>query len=144
MLLFRANKMALLILMMGVLAGCSQEPDDVVKDYFTAIAKGDEEKAMSFVSLMRAETQNIPYAKSNLQRRIRETKQLIDSNGGLKKIEFRKVEIKEDKYASVAYTLIFKNGRDYQDGFAMGKSGTSGATDTWNLYVLFPNELNPR
>jgi len=144
MLLFRANKMALLILMMGVLIGCSQAPDDIVKDYFTAIAKGDEEKAMSFVSLMRAETQNMPYAKGNLQRRIRETKQLIDGNGGLKKIEFRKVEIEEDKYAHVDYRLVFNNGRDYQDGFAMGKLGTSGATNTWNLYVLFPSELNPR
>ncbi|MDR3214544.1 MAG: DUF4878 domain-containing protein [Azoarcus sp.] len=92
------------------LAGCSSSPDDVVKDFYKAVADNRVDEAITYFSLKDVKENDLTTMKGKLQMVVGAYYSRIQENGGLDSITTTIIEQNGDT-VRVKAELKFKNGK---------------------------------
>lgn len=121
---FRLFQLLLAVFCCGfMLTGCGGgSPEDVAKDYYTAIAAGNVDKAFGMVDTSNAKSEEIGLMTEKLKLAFRDMQKKIDASGGLKSVDIISKSLSEDgNKATVSLRLNFNDGTSREDHMYMVK-----------------------
>ena len=102
------------------LAGCSSSPEDVVKDFYKAVADNRVEDAVGYFSLQGIKENDLTQAKGKFQMMVGELHSTIKARGGLDSVLATPGEQKDDS-VRVEVELKFKNGTTKKESLKLAK-----------------------
>ncbi|MDR1423871.1 MAG: DUF4878 domain-containing protein [Azoarcus sp.] len=113
-----------------VLAACSPSaPEDVVKDFYKAVADNRVDDAVAYFSLQDVKENDLTVVKGKLQMVVGERYSRIQDNGGLESITTEVVE-QQDDTARVKVELKFKNGKTKNESARLVKD-----SGKWKMHL---------
>lgn len=112
------------------LLGCGDaKPDDVAKDFYSAVAKQDVDKAYKMLYLSDKDENKEMQVKGKLQMIVGEMSGKIEQHGGTKDIAVKKVTIGETT-ANVILEVTFKDKIIKEESFRLRKK-----KDEWKVVL---------
>ncbi|MDR1462565.1 MAG: DUF4878 domain-containing protein [Azoarcus sp.] len=113
-----------------VLVACSPStPEDVVKDFYKAVADNRVDDAVAYFSLKNVKENDLTTMKGKLQMVVGDTYSRIQNNGGLESITTELIE-QQDDTARVKVELKFKNGKTKNESTRLVKD-----SGKWKLHL---------
>lgn len=121
---------ALLLIGGILLSGCGDKtPDDVAKDFYTAMEKKDVDKAYKMIYLNDEDMDKELEVKGKLQMIVGESSRKIEAQGGTKSIEPGNVTL-GDGTAKVELHVTFRNGTEKNEYFNLRQKN-----DEWKILL---------
>lgn len=112
--------LAISIMVLFVACGGGSTPGDTVKEFYTAVEKGDIDKAMDYYTDEIIQMLGEEKIKTSLE----EAKKQIDNMGGIESIEIVSEDVKEET-AKVNIKTTYKNGEVKEEAIDLVKDGSS-------------------
>ncbi len=131
------KKIALSLMLLAgsmMLTACgSDSPEDVVKQFYSAVEKKDADKAYDLLAIPEKDKQkNEMEIKGKVQMIVGDMARRIEGNGGVESTEVKSVDIDESKKrATVILTVNFKDGKQKDERFLL----TQGEGGDWKIIL---------
>jgi len=127
-----------------LLVACSSKPESSVESFYHAIAKGDPEKALTYITFTEVAANNMQRAKRRAEMAIDAIQNKIEANDGLKNIQILESNIDgADNTGQFKLTLTFSNNK--QDTttpiVTIHENGRWKLTESTLLLAAFGNDI---